>query len=196
MLTPRQIVTTAAVLVSGAFLSPLAASEPPRPPEPQEQVLSASAATQAVSANLGGLSELTTTTTVSPTASTQPTTTTTTEAPAPVSAPVSAPEPPAPVGECGGYGSLVQAYWPADQVAKACAVMGCETGYTYSPTEENPSSSASGLFQFLDGTWQSARQYVEGASQYARASHAPAETQIAVGAAWWSRTSWSQWECA
>lgn len=141
-----------------------------------------------------------TTTTTSTTQPPPPPTTTTTEAPQPapepVSAPASAPEPPAPAGECGGYLGLIQAYWPADQVAKACAVMGCETGYTYSPTAENPSSSASGLFQFLDGTWQNAKQHVAGASQYARASHAPAETQIAVAASWWSRTSWSQWECA
>lgn len=90
---------------------------------------------------------------------------------------------------------VIQKYFPADQVTKACSVIRCETGGTFSPTAENPSSSASGLFQFLDGTWQEARQYVSGADQYARASHAPAEVQIAVGAAWWSQTSWSQWSC-
>jgi hypothetical protein len=31
----------------------------------------------------------------------------------------------------------------------------CETGGTFDPKAENPSSSASGLFQFLDGTWRS-----------------------------------------
>lgn len=185
------------VLIASLLLSTVSFAPSPSSTSPEPETRSNDFTT--AEANVPVLLPSTTTTT-STTHPPPPPTTTTTErpepAPAAVSAPPSAPEPPAPAGECGGYQGLVAAYWPANQVAKACAVIGCETGYTYSPTAENPSSSASGLFQFLDGTWQNARQYVEGASQYARASHAPAETQIAVGAAWWSRTSWDQWECA
>ena len=97
---------------------------------------------------------------------------------------------------CGGLVPTIERFWPADQVGKVCAVIACETGHTFSPTIENPRSSASGILQFLDGTWRQARQYIAGASQYARAAHAPVEMQIAVGAEWWHRTSWSQWECA
>jgi muramidase (phage lysozyme) len=73
--------------------------------------------------------------------------------------------------------------------------MRCETGGTFDPTIENPRSTASGLFQFLDSTWRKARELV-GAGQYARASHAPAPVQIAAAGAWLRATSWSQWECA
>jgi len=99
-------------------------------------------------------------------------------------------------GECGGWGELVAQHF-GDQAAKACQVIGCETGYTYDPTIENPSpdSTASGLLQFLDSTWVKARAMV-GAEQYARAMHAPGAVQIAAGAAWLRATSWSQWECA
>lgn len=187
----RSLIASFALVVSSFTAAPIPSSSTSPPPQSNDSIVEAAVASEPVPL----VTSTTTTTQPAP-----PPTTTTTEAPEPapvaVSEPPDAPEPPAPTGKCGGLVGLVEAYWPASQVAKACAVIGCETGYTYSPTAENPSSSASGLFQFLDGTWQNARQYVEGASQYARASHAPAGIQIAVGAAWWSRTSWSQWECA
>jgi hypothetical protein len=126
----------------------------------------------------------------SPTTSTSTTTTssTTTTAPPPPTAP-----PRARSGPCGGYDELIAAHF-ADP-AKACSVMECETGGTFDPTIENPRSTASGLFQFLDSTWRSARELV-GAGQYARAAHAPADVQIAAAGAWLRRTSWSQWVCA
>lgn len=125
-----------------------------------------------------------------------PVTTSTAPTPPPPTTTTPPPPPPAPSGACGGYVPTIERYWPADQVSKVCSVIACETGGTFSPTIENPRSTASGLLQFLDGTWRQARVYVAGAEAYARASHAPAEIQIAVGAAWWSRTSWAQWECA
>ena len=133
----------------------------------------------------------------SPTTSTSSTTTTSTTA-VPTTTTTSPPPPPAPTratasGPCGGWEAIVAEHF--DDVAKACSVMECETGGTFDPTIENPSSSASGLYQFLDSTWRKARELV-GAGQYARASHAPAGVQIAAAGAWLRRTSWSQWECA
>jgi hypothetical protein len=108
--------------------------------------------------------------------------------------PLAASEPVRAVGECGGWEGVVAQHF-GDQATKACAVMACETGGTFSPTIENPRSTASGLFQFLDSTWRSARSLV-GADQYARAKDAPGSVQIAAAAAWLRETSWSQWECA
>lgn len=185
MPSPRVRLAIAALAAVAAFTVAQVASPPPTP---EQQVVTASAASEPVIVESEWFSP--TTTAPPPTTSPPP--------PKPRSAPVvaqSAPTP-TPTSECGGYVPLIQKYWPGDQINKVCSVIRCETGGTYSPTIENPSSTASGLLQFLDGTWRNARQYVDGASQYARASHAPAEVQIAVGAAWWSRTSWSQWSCA
>ena len=128
----------------------------------------------------------------SPTTSTSTTTTA-----VPTTTTTSPPPPPAPTrsssGPCGGFEPIVAEHF--DDVSKACSVMRCETGGTFDPTIENPSSTASGLYQFLDSTWRKARELV-GAGQYARASHAPAPVQIAAAGAWLRRTSWSQWECA
>lgn len=46
---------------------------------------------------------------------------------------------------------LVEQYFPPDLVDQALAVMYCESGGN--PDAVNPHSSASGLFQFLKGTW-------------------------------------------
>lgn len=46
---------------------------------------------------------------------------------------------------------LVEQYFPPDLVEQALAVMYCESGGN--PDAVNPHSSASGLFQFLKGTW-------------------------------------------
>lgn len=184
-----RLLIASVTLVTASFTAP----KPP-PPEPVSQTNEIPTMVAAVDSEPRLFPPPPTTTTLPPTTTTTaplpPPTTTTTEPPAPpVAAPTSA-------GECGGLVPLIAKYWPAEQVSKVCQVIGCETGYTYSATAENPGSTASGLLQFLDGTWRDASQYVAGAGQYARASHAPAEVQIAVGAAWWARTSWSQWQCA
>lgn len=136
--------------------------------------------------------------TVAPAVDLETTTTTTTTVPTTTTeaavVPVSV-APPA-TSPCGGLRPTIARFWPDDQVDNVCVVIACETGGTFDPTIENPRSSAAGILQFLDSTWRSARRYVAGADQYARASHAPVEMQIAVGAEWWRRTSWQQWECA
>ena len=48
------------------------------------------------------------------------------------------------------------------------------------PKAENPISTASGLFQFLDGTWQGVAKWVPGASKYRHAANAPAAVQWEV----------------
>lgn len=58
-----------------------------------------------------------------------------------------------------------------------CRVLACESGGN--PTAENPTSSASGLWQILDGTWA-------GYGGYQRALHAPADIQNAKAAALWA----------
>jgi len=45
---------------------------------------------------------------------------------------------------------------------------------------ENPVSTASGAYQFLDSTWRGNAKWVKGARQYKRASDAPPHIQDAV----------------
>jgi len=45
---------------------------------------------------------------------------------------------------------------------------------------ENPSSTASGAYQFLDGTWRGIAKWVKGAEGYRRASDAPPMIQDKV----------------
>lgn len=87
------------------------------------------------------------------TSSTTPPTTTTAPPPPPTTTTTTSPPPPAPPppsGPCGGLEGALAAHFPGDVVPEACSVIRCETGGTFSPTAKNPSSSASGLFQFLD----------------------------------------------
>jgi hypothetical protein len=128
----------------------------------------------------------TTTTAPPPTTTTQPPTTSTTAAPAPPPPP---PAPPAPTGACGGYETLMAAHFPADQIATACRIFGCETGYTYSWTIHNQTSTASGGFQFLDGTWESTTGLPPPAADYSP------DTQTAAAAKLWRSSGWSPWSC-
>lgn len=67
------------------------------------------------------------------------------------------------------------------------AVAMCETGHTLNPYSKNSSSSAAGLFQFLDSTWAS--QGITGHSVYDPVANALAAARIA------SREGWRQWVC-
>lgn len=93
---------------------------------------------------------------------------------------------------CGGWGDLIEEYFGAAQYDKACSVMMCES--RGDAKAQNPVSTASGLYQFLDTTWYSARGAV-GGGEYARAMDAPAEMQIEAAAKWQQRTNWGQWVC-
>lgn len=96
-------------------------------------------------------------------------------------------------GGCGGWGDLIREHFGDSQYAKACSVMTCES--EGNPRVENPVSTASGLFQFLDTTWAAARTNVSGGNEYDRAKDAPAEMQIEAAAKWQKQTAWSQWVC-
>lgn len=94
-----------------------------------------------------------------------------------------APQPP---GNCGGWDSLIALYFPGE-VERACRVMMCES--RGNPRAENPGSSASGLWQFLDSTWRSTTGTPGPASNYS------AETQTAAAARLRNSAGWGQWSC-
>jgi hypothetical protein len=73
------------------------------------------------------------------------------------------------------------------EVDRACRVLLCESHGN--PMARNARSSASGLFQFLDGTFRS----VTGLS--APASSHPPEVQVAAAAKLWRASGWRPWVC-
>lgn len=111
-----------------------------------------------------------------------------------------------PSPQCPGspYGSLIPQYFSGRNIHIACVVMKCEShvGRGDPATIVNqqgpggtPLSTASGLFQFLDGTWRLVGKHYPEARKYSRAMHAPPEVQVQAAAIWLSKTSWSQWHC-
>lgn len=94
---------------------------------------------------------------------------------------------PARVGSCGGWESLIAAYFP-NEVAKACSVMMCES--RGNPTVHNSRSTASGLWQFLDSTWKSVTGTPGPAANYSP------DTQTAAAAKLRNSSGWSPWSCA
>jgi hypothetical protein len=148
----------------------------------------------------GSAGSTTTATTVAPTTTSAPTTTvdvtTTTEAPAPAT--TAAPrrttttlyEPPSPQGRTTGTGDEPPA---GDMPAVMERIAGCESGSgPYSPgsyTAQNPRSSASGRYQFIDSTWQS----LDAAGDYERAVHAPPAVQDAAALELYRRSGTAPW---
>jgi hypothetical protein len=66
------------------------------------------------------------------------------------------------------------------------------------PRAENGSTSASGLFQFVDGTWRHYAAHIKGAGKYSHASHAPADVQwdVALLAFKWNgQGNWNGTHC-
>ena len=66
------------------------------------------------------------------------------------------------------------------------------------PRAENPRSTASGLFQFLDGTWRHYAKAVPGARKYRHAAHAPAAVQWEVAlkaVSWRGHRNWVGTNC-
>lgn len=87
---------------------------------------------------------------------------------------------------------LVAKHFPAWAVNAAMKVVGCETGYTYSPKAWNSRSGASGLFQHMPRYW-AARSSAAG---WAGADIFDAEANVAVAAWLWGQTgTWAHWSC-
>jgi soluble lytic murein transglycosylase-like protein len=59
-----------------------------------------------------------------------------------------------------------------------CAIVQRESGFN--PTAENPTSTASGLYQFIDGTWRTC------GTGYGHASSAPVSVQVACARQIWA----------
>jgi len=74
-----------------------------------------------------------------------------------------------------------------------------ESLHSGGPNAENGSSTASGLFQFIDGTWRHYAQHVKSARRYLHASHAPAAVQWEVfllAYKWGGKGNWNGTHCA
>lgn len=126
----------------------------------------------------------TTTTTAAPETTAAPSTTTTvpaTTAPPPTTAAARA-------GGCAGWRDLIAAHFPAAQVAKACAVMLCES-------EGNPNAiSPPGRYGSDFGLMQINEHY----NPEFFAAHDPLDptANVAFAADLWSRRGWGAWTCA
>lgn len=93
-------------------------------------------------------------------------------APAPSPEPSPAPAP-APSGESvGDHGGVCNGY-----DLPPCYVVQRESGFN--PTAENPTSTASGLYQFIDSTWA-------GFGGYSHAAYAPVSVQVAKARIVWA----------
>jgi hypothetical protein len=69
---------------------------------------------------------------------------------------------------------------PSSSVQFLQCVIRHESARSGGPNAENRRSSASGLFQFLDSTFQHYARHVPSARKYKHASHAPASVQWEV----------------
>ncbi|MFP3916132.1 MAG: transglycosylase SLT domain-containing protein [Actinomycetota bacterium] len=139
--------------------------------------------------------ERATTTTTTTTVSTPTTTTTTSPDSPPTTTPTTSPPPETFPAAVERWRSVVAAHFPPDRVNTALSVIQCESNGD--PDAYNPYSGASGLFQFLPGTWAtvSPRAGYDGASVF--------DPEANIGTAAWlsdyyaSRGSdpWTPWVC-
>jgi hypothetical protein len=158
----RAAAATAALLASTAVLVATTATSPR--PGSESQLVVASRGLQ-----LEARDAPTTTTTIATTTTTAPpTTTTTAPPPPPTTTTTEQPPPPEPAREYSGASAGQVNGYPCGGDLPPCWVLERESGGD--PTAQNPTSTASGLWQFLDGTWA-------GYGGYAKARHAPPDVQ-------------------
>lgn len=108
-------------------------------------------------------------------------------APQPVVAESSTPPVVDHAGPCGGWESLIASYFPGE-VGTACRVMMCESGGS-TTVHNHGGSGASGLWQFMPGTWETTTGTPAPASNYS------AEAQTAAAAKLRRSSGWGQWSC-
>lgn len=82
---------------------------------------------------------------------------------------------------------------PSEDIRFLRCVISHESRHAGGPKAENPISTASGLFQFLDGTWQGVAKWVPGAAKYRHAASAPAAVQWEVALHVVKRGGHSMW---
>ena len=191
-----------ALLLAGAVLATVACSSEPAAVVAHEHKLSGEGVdagfapgTQSPTASPGpSTSEPVTTTTAAP--GPEPTTTTT-EAPEVTTTTrrttSTVYEPPSPQGRTTGSGAEPPA---GDMPAVMNRIAGCESGSgPNSPgsyTAQNPRSSASGRYQFLDSTWQG----LDAAEGYSRAVYAPPAVQDAAARELYSQAGTTPWNAS
>lgn len=87
---------------------------------------------------------------------------------------------------CGGWLHTVRHHF-GGETSTACRVLLCESGGN--PAAHNGTSSASGLWQFLDGTWTRTTGRSPEARDY------PPDVQTAAAKRLRDTAGWSQWAC-
>jgi hypothetical protein len=108
----------------------------------------------------------------------------------PVSPPATAP-PSAPTSGVEQWRGLVEAYFPPGDVERVLRIMACESGGN--PNAKNPHSTASGLMQFIAGTWRWVAPQA-GVDSDLDARFDP-EQNIRAAAWLWSNGGPTHWSC-
>ena len=93
---------------------------------------------------------------------------------------------------------IIYAVFPSSTAAAALRVVGCETGYTYSPWSYNRSSGASGYFQVLQGNAGRVLRYggkaltiPSGSALFLPWTNARVALFLSKGG-----TDWGEWSCS
>jgi hypothetical protein len=87
---------------------------------------------------------------------------------------------------------------PSAAVSFLQCVIRHESAHAGGPNAENDHSTASGLFQFIDGTWRHYAKHVKSARKYRHASDAPAAAQWEVAllaVKWHGHGNWVGTHC-
>lgn len=87
---------------------------------------------------------------------------------------------------------LIERFFPDYEVDKAMRVMRCESGGN--PNAKNRTSTAAGLFQFLESTWNRVSRYTHSPTYRQAGPYDP--VWATFNAAWlWRHGGWGQWSC-